>query len=127
MKTNLEKKRPQRVAGAIQKTIMSLILNELRDPRVANVTVTSVQMTDDLQLAKVYVRHLMGYDEKIEKDVLAGLKSASIKIRKEVAKEIGLRQTPELRFYFDKGQEARDRIEHLLMEIAQEPSVPNDE
>lgn len=105
-------KRATRVAGRLQQEVAAAI-RELRDPRVVGVLVSRVEVTDDLQSAKVYVRLEQGEP----KAALKGLESASGRIRKQIASALQLRYAPALRFYYDEAQDAVTRIEELLREV----------
>src|SRR6478672_9526502 len=98
-----------------------LLTTEVRDPRITGVVVSRVLMSDDLRSARVYVRFLQGGDDEAKrKEVLTGLARASSMLRREVTQRVGLRAAPELRFYYDAGQERVDRIELLLDEVRRE-------
>jgi len=90
---------------------------------VANVTVTRVEMPDDLRTARVYVRLLRdGEDATLRKEALIGLKRASGMLRKTISGRLGLRVTPELTFYYDEGVDDLTRIEMLLEEVRSDDS-----
>ncbi len=110
--------RKQRVESAIKKEISTLILRELKDPRITFVSVTHVSLTKDLRIAHVYVS-IMGDPEAKEKN-MEGLKSAAGFIRKEVGGVIKLRYTPEIIFKIDDTMEERERIMRLLKTIQDE-------
>lgn len=111
-----EKRRAARVRERIFEDL-SVAIGGLSDPRVAGVTVTRVEVPDDLQLATVYVTVPQGADKK---QVLRGLEAAKGKLRSGVGGALGLRYTPELRFREDDGMDATTRVEALLREIADE-------
>jgi len=111
----VDSKRTQRVGEEIQKEISSLLLNGLKDPRIGFVTITSVSVTSDLSIAKVYFT-VMG-DEKARKDSEKGLRSSTPFIRRELGKRLRLRHVPEINFLFDTSLEYGNRIESLLKEI----------
>lgn len=111
----MDSKRTQRVGEEIQKEISSLLLNGLKDPRIGFVTITSVSVTSDLSIAKVYFT-VMG-DEKARKDSEKGLRSSTPFIRRELGKRLRLRHVPEINFLFDTSLEYGNRIESLLKEI----------
>ena len=94
-----------------------MVTRDLRDPRLVGAIVVRVEMSDDLRNARIYVRRLEGADETAVAAMLEGLKRASVMLRREVSKRVGLRVAPELRFYFDEGQDATTRIEELLEEV----------
>jgi ribosome-binding factor A len=109
-----EVKRATRVAERVREEMAWLITREVRDPRVAGVIVSRVEMTDDLKMARVYVRLLEGGDAE---PALEGLKRTSSMLRREVTKKVGLRYAPELRFFYDDGLDKTTRIEELLEEV----------
>lgn len=111
-------KRSVRLSARIAKEVAWAIGREVRDPRVALVTVTRVEMPDDLRGARVYVRLLSGGDEEAKrKEALVGLGKAAGILRKVVSTRLGLRMSPELTFFYDEGQDDRTRIEQLLEEV----------
>ena len=109
-------KRATRVAARLQEEL-STALRELTDPRLEGVLISRVELTDDLQSAKVFVRREQGGEEKAVKAALKGLGAASGRLRKAVGESLGLRTTPELRFFYDASLDAVTRIEELLREV----------
>ncbi|WP_062050816.1 30S ribosome-binding factor RbfA [Bacillus sp. JCM 19034] len=107
--------RAHRVGEQIKKEISEIIMREVKDPRVKFVTVTGVDVTGDLQQAKVFITTL-GNDEEKEA-TLQGLSKAKGFIRSEIGKRIRLRKTPELLFEFDESIEYGNRIETLLQDV----------
>ena len=98
--------------------LSGLLLGELRDPRLREVLVSRIEVTDDLGFAKVFVRTLRGVSTPADEAALVkALTGAAGFFRKELAPRLGLRTVPELRFSFDSGQDARQRVEELLEEI----------
>lgn len=113
-------KRSARVATRMQEELVN-VLRGFDDPRLQGVLVSRVEVTDDLQSAKVYVRLQTGGDDLGKrKSLLRGLDAASKKLRTDVARAVVLRFAPSLKFFYDEGPEASGRIEELLHEIAQE-------
>ncbi|MBM4360686.1 MAG: 30S ribosome-binding factor RbfA [Deltaproteobacteria bacterium] len=116
-----ERKVPRRlrVEGEIFEQ-MSLAVIGLEDPRLAGITVTRVQMTDDLRLARVYV-HCTGSgadaDEARRRAIVKALESASNRLRRLLGATLDLRYVPELRFFYDSGVDHARRIDELLAEI----------
>src|ERR1700683_202306 len=111
-----EGRRPERVAEAVLRELSGLLVRDLRDPRLRGITLTGVKMDDDL-------RHGHGYSSPLEESIraaaaIAGFKSASGFIRREIGKSLGLRYTPELDFEFDPGLERAARIDALLKQSA---------
>ena len=111
------------MAERVREELASAIARDLGDPRLAYVVITRVEMPDDLQLAKVQVRLTTGgEDPAARKRLLAGLTAATGLLRKRVGQSVGLRRAPEIRFYYDNGQDASTRIEALLHEIKRDDS-----
>jgi ribosome-binding factor A len=97
---------------------LAAALRGLRDPRVIGALVSRVELTDDLQTAKVYVRQELGAgDEAVRRELLKGLGAASGKLRRDVSHSLGLRYSPTLRFFYDDAPDAVTRVEEILQEI----------
>jgi ribosome-binding factor A len=99
---------------------LSLAVLELEDPRLAGVSVSRVQMTDDLRLVRVYVRSVglgTNADESKQRSILKGLSSASGRLRRSLGATLDLRYVPDLRFFYDTGVDHARRIDELLNEI----------
>lgn len=105
-----------RINAEVQRTLGELIRNEIKDPRVSPLTsVTDVEVAPDLKTAKVYIS-VLGGEEK-QKDTLLGLKNAMPFLRSKLAKEINLRNTPELRFFLDTSIEYGMKMSELIDQI----------
>ena len=116
-----EVKRSARVAEGLMQELAVLVSQSLRDPRVKNVVVTRVDMSDDLRQARVYVRALEGADDDArKKEIVEGLERASGVLRREATRALKLRVAPELKFFYDDGQDKRSRVDALLLEIEHE-------
>jgi ribosome-binding factor A len=113
-------KRAVRVAERIREELAVLVSQELGDPRVDGVIVSGVRVSDDLRSVRVRFRLLEGADAARRKTASDGLVRASGFLRREVAQRAGLRFVPELTFFYDEGQEARDRVDELLEEVRRE-------
>ena len=107
--------RMDRVAEAIKKEISLIVHDELNDPRIGFVTITKVEMTPDLRLAKIFFS-VLGKNEDYKKTKEA-FNSALGFIRRLVAQRINLRLAPELAFYEDKSIEYSIRVQEVLEEI----------
>lgn len=107
--------RQDKVQEAIKKEVSLIIQNELNDPRMGFVTITSVEITKDLRYAKVFYS-VLGKEEDHKKTDKA-LNSALGFIRKLVAERIQLRFAPEIVFREDHSSEYSVRIEEVLNEI----------
>jgi ribosome-binding factor A len=113
----LEYQRAQRVGELIHKEISALLIKGLKDPRIGFVTITAVDVTPDLHLARVYFT-TMG-DAPSRKSTEQGLQSAVPYLRRELGKRLRMRYVPDLLFQFDSSLEYGNRIESLLREIHQ--------
>jgi len=107
--------RASRVAEQMKKEISQIIREELKDPRVGFVTVTAVEVSNDLRYAKIYVSILAEKEE--ETKTLEVLNKAKGFIRSEIGKRIRLRFTPEIIFKLDKSLERGARITKLLTQV----------
>lgn len=108
-------RRTARIAEAIRETVSTTVLFELRDPRIKNVTVISVEVSPDIRSAKVYVS-IMG-DEKTQRLALHGLESARGFLQAKVADRIETRYTPILKFVSDPGVKKSIEASRLLREV----------
>jgi ribosome-binding factor A len=112
-----EVKRATRVAGRLQEELLAA-LRGLGDPRLLGVLISRVELTDDLQLARVYVRREQGGDDAAAiKAALKALTAAGGRLRHTTAQALGLRYAPTFRFFYDEAPDARARIEELLREV----------
>lgn len=104
-----------RINAEVQKVLAEVIRSELKDPRIPQFTsVTDVQVAPDLKTCKVWVS-ILGTPEQ-EKEALVRLKSAEGYLKSRLAKELNLRNTPELRFYLDKSIEYGNHMAKLIEE-----------
>lgn len=104
-----------RVNSEVQRELSNIIRGEIKDPRIH--PMTSVVMTEvapDLKTCKVYVS-VLG-DEEARKNTLEGLKSAVGFIRRQLAKNLNLRNTPEIRFILDQSIEYGVHMSKLIRE-----------
>lgn len=111
----MAKIRVGRVAEEIKKELSLLLQNEFKDPRLGFLTITGVDLTNDLSQATVYLSVLGSEQEKEE--TLQALANGSGFIRSELAKRIRLRTMPKLIFKFDASIEYGNRIESLLAKL----------
>jgi ribosome-binding factor A len=105
-------KRAARVADQIRMEIAEILLRKTKDPRLQAVTVTDVEITDDLRLARVYVTTMQ--EGEGEAQVMAGLTRASGFIRGELGRRLTLRYNPALEFRKDITGPRGNRILALL-------------
>ena len=111
----MQTKRSERVGDLILDFVSQVLSREINDPRVGVVTLTGVEMSNDLKHARVFFNLLVNQQEKDE--VLSGLKSASGFIRSKIARGLKLRFVPTLEFVYDDTQANAQRIEELLRKV----------
>jgi ribosome-binding factor A len=112
--------RAARVGEQLKKELSRLLQQELKDPRIGFVTVTSVEMSRDLEHAKVFVS-VMG-DEEQKKQTLEGLEKAKGFLRTEAGRRLGIRRTPEIVFRIDESIEHGQHISKRLEEVKRSES-----
>jgi ribosome-binding factor A len=120
--------RAPRVAEALRSELMNMLLaGEVHDPGVQNVVVSSVAITADLRLAKVYVR-LLSLDPSAANKaaVLNALYRAKGFLRRELGQRLDLRFAPDLRFYYDESIDRGAEMEAILREIQQRDGEPRE-
>ena len=116
-------RRVQKAAQAIREVVSMAILADLKDPRIQGVTVTYVEVSADMRVAKVHVS-IMG-DDAAQKLCLHGLRSAAGFMQQKIAKRIDTRYTPRLRFELDMGVKKSIAIAKLLSDVL--PEAPADD
>lgn len=110
-------KRTDRVGDQIKMEVADILTKKIKDPRVGFVTITSVEVSDDLRHAKVFVSVQKDQDEK---KTFLGLKKATGFIRGELAKRLQIRYVPDLAFLPDQATERVGRVLDLLEKIEKE-------
>ena len=105
-----------RINGEVQRELSNIIRGEIKDPRIAPFTsVVSVEVAPDLNSCKAYIS-VLG-DEKVQQDTVEGLKSAEGYIRRQLAQNINLRNTPEIRFILDQSIEYGVNMTKLIDDV----------
>jgi ribosome-binding factor A len=117
--------RPDRVADQIRGELASLLAREVHDPGVGFVTLTRVQVSPDLQLARVFYTAL-GDDQSRAASGRA-LERAAPFLRRQIGARLRLKRTPELTFIFDDSIAGQDRIEQILNELGKARSAEDDD
>ncbi len=114
-----------RINGEVLRELSNIIRGEIKDPRIAPMTsVVSVEVAPDLKTCKAYIS-VLG-DEEAQQSTLAGLRSAEGYIRRELARSINLRNTPEITFIMDQSIEYGVRMSKMIDEVTR-PAVDRDE
>jgi ribosome-binding factor A len=119
-------RRTDRVAAGIREEVASFLTEGVKDPRIVGfVTVTGVDVTNDLRHAHVYVS-VMGSDDERSR-TLEGLGSLAAHLRPRVARALRLRVAPELDFRLDRSIERAAHIETLLSQIREGNTASNED
>lgn len=105
-----------RINEAIRKEVAELIRTEIKDPKVSNalISVVEVNTTSDLKHCKIYISVL---EDSKKEDAIKGLTAASGFIRKEIARRVNLRNTPELIFKIDESMEYGMKMSQIIHEV----------
>ena len=115
-------RRADRVAERLRSELMDLFLRgSVRDPAASDVVVSAVRMTDDLSIARVYVRVLEEVGVDRQEEVVDALGRARGFLRRELGQRLQLRHVPSLEFYWDDVVDSALRIESILDEIREDP------
>lgn len=107
-----------RINGEVLKELSNIIRSEIKDPRINPMTsVVAVEVAPDLKTCKAYIS-VLG-DGKSQKDTITGLKSAEGYIRRQLARTVNLRNTPEIRFILDQSIEYGINMSKLIDEVTE--------
>ena len=117
-----DRRRVSRIASMIKREVSQLLMNEIKDDRVGAgmVSVTDVDVSGDLQHAKIFVSIYGTPEAKTE--TMQGLKASTGFVRRELSQRIRLRRSPEIIFLEDTSIERGDRMLNLLKSIEIKPS-----
>jgi ribosome-binding factor A len=120
-------RRVSRVSSLIKREVSQMLLNEIKDDRVGAgmVSITDVDVSGDLQHAKIYVS-IYG-NEAAKAETMEGLKSSAAFVRRELGQRVRLRRTPEVLFVEDRSLERGDRTLHLLNQIRDTRSAEDED
>jgi ribosome-binding factor A len=121
MTTGGDGRRPKRVAELLRSHLTELITRDLGNEKLALLVVTSLEVSDDLSVARIGVR-LLGDDgnERARNELVRSIGRAAPRLRRALGPRLGLRRVPELRFEYDVGQDKAQRVDEILAEIANE-------
>jgi len=116
--------RPDRVADQIRSELALMLAREVHDPGIGFVTITRVQVSPDLQHARVYYTALG--DDRARQNSDRALHRAIPFLRRQIGSRLRLKRVAELEFLYDQSIAGQDRIELLLNEIrTQDPAAPD--
>ena len=108
-----------RINGEVQRVLAEIIRGEIKDPRISPMTsVVQVQVAPDLKTCKAYIS-VLG-DEEARKNTLQGLQSAVGYIRRQLAGELNLRNTPEITFILDQSIEYGVHMSRLIDQVTKD-------
>ena len=114
-----------RVSGEVQKVLSEIIRGEIKDPRISPLTsVVQVYVAPDLKTCKAFIS-VLG-DEEAQKNTLEGLKSAVGYIRRQLARELNLRNTPEITFVLDQSIEYGVNMSKLIDKVVKSDEKEDD-
>ncbi|MDO5724732.1 MAG: 30S ribosome-binding factor RbfA [Tissierellia bacterium] len=112
----MDRKRTARISEEIKKVIASSILNDLKDPRIANLTsVTNVELSNDGSYCKIYIS-VMGNEEE-KANTIEGLNNAKGFLKRQISKNIDLRIIPDLNIIQDESIEESMNLFKLIDEV----------
>jgi ribosome-binding factor A len=111
--------RPERVADQIRGELGTLLSREVHDPGIGFVTITRVQVTPDLQVARVFYTVLApsGDGGKARASSTRAIERATPFLRRQIGSRLRLKRVPELHFIYDESIAGQDRVEQLLNEL----------
>ena len=114
----MSSQRPSRVGEQIREDLTELLARQVHDPGIGFLTITRVQVTPDLQSARVYYTTLG--DAQARKQTSRALGRATPFLRRHLGSRLRLRRIPELQFFYDENIERLDRVERILHELETE-------
>ena len=107
--------RSDRVAGQIRKMLSQILQKQIKDPRLEPVMITSVKVSRDLRLARIYFT--VSGEEQNRHEAYEGLKNARGFVKRTLARQLGLKYMPDLKFFYDESFDYGERIDKLLASI----------
>ena len=118
-------KRADRVSKAIKREVGQMLIEHVKDPGIHFVTVTAVETTDDLRIAKIFVS-ILG-DKETRRESMQGLERAKGFLRGEIGRRLHLQYTPEIQFYLDETLDQAIKIREILNQVKPPEEKPKDE
>lgn len=107
--------RSDRVSGQIQKVLSEILLKKVKDPRLENASITDVRMSRDLRIARIYF--VTSGNKKNIEEALEGFKSALGYVKRTLARQLGLRYMPDLKFFYDESFDYGSQIDKVLKAV----------
>ena len=104
--------RSDRVAGLLKQVLSDILQKKIKDPRLQMITITTVKMSRDLRLARIYF--IISGDRKEIEEANQGLKNALGYLKRVLGREVDLRYIPDLKFYYDESFDYGSKIDKIL-------------
>jgi ribosome-binding factor A len=111
-------RRINRLGDLIKEEISSLLIRDIKDPRIGMLTVTGVEVSRDIRTAKVF--YTVGGDQKARREAQRGLESAAGFIKTAVAHNLTIKRVPELIFIYDTSLDYAQKIDRILEELKEQ-------
>jgi ribosome-binding factor A len=114
--------RPDRVGDQIRQELSEMLTRgDVHDPGIGFITLTRVQVSPDLQLARVFYTTLG--DPEARRETAKALVRATPFVRRQIGARLRLRRVPEVEFRFDEAVQHQDRIEQILRDLREEEAA----
>ncbi len=107
--------RSDRVSGQIQKVLSEILLKKIKDPRLENASITDVRMSRDLRIARIYF--VTSGNKKNIEEAAQGFQSALGYVKRTLARKLGLRYMPDLKFFYDESFDYGSHIDNVLKAV----------
>jgi len=107
--------RSDRIGGHIQTTLSEILLKKVKDPRLETATITDVKVSRDLRIARVYF--VTSGNKKNMEEVAEGFKSALGYVKRNLARQLGLRYMPDIKFCYDESFDYGSHINKVLKTV----------
>ena len=117
----VSKLRSERIAERVFEELSTILIMEVADPRLENVSITHVSVDRELAYAKIYVSSYEG--SAVSESIMEGLEHAKGFLRRQLAHLIPLRSFPQLRFIWDPIPERADHIDKLLDSLSKDEQI----
>jgi len=111
-------RRIDRLGDLIKEEISSLLIRDIKDPRIKMLTVTDVEVSRDIRTAKIF--YSVGGDQRTREETQRGLESAVGFIKTAIAHSLTIRRVPDLTFIYDKSLDYGQKIDRILEDLKEE-------
>ena len=115
--------RSERVSGQIQKILSEILLKKIKDPRLEHARITDVKLSRDLRIARIYF--VTSGNKKNIEAALEGFKSALGYVKRRLARQLGLRYMPDLKFFYDDSFDYGSHIDDILKALKADNGTNN--